>query len=84
MRFLRQIPRARLYLTITVICGTLLGVLVVFQAFSLSQIIDGVFLHKQTLQQVERLMLFLIGVIVLRGLGIDPNLEGTQTWKLSQ
>lgn len=68
IRFLHQIPGARLFLTITVICGTLLGALVVFQAFFLSQIIDGVFLHRQTLQQVESLMLLLIGVIGLRGL----------------
>ncbi len=68
MRFLHQIPEARLYLIITVICGTLLGVLVVFQAFYLSQIINGVFLRSQTLQQVESLMVLLISIIVLRGL----------------
>lgn len=45
IRFLHQIPGARLFLMITVICGTLLGVLVVLQAFSLSQIITGVFLR---------------------------------------
>ena len=68
MRFLRQIPQARLYLVITVIFGTLLGGLVVFQASYLSQIINGVFLRSQTLKQVESLLLFLIGIIALRGL----------------
>ncbi len=68
MRFLRQIAAARMYLIITVIFGTLLGCLIVLQAFSLSQIITGVFLHAQTLQQMKSLMLLLIGVIVLRGL----------------
>ena len=68
MRFLRQIPGAGLYLVVTVIVGVLLGVLVVLQAFSLSQIINNVFLRAQTLQQVWSLLLVLIGVIVLRGL----------------
>lgn len=34
MRFLRQVPEARIYLVITVMFGTLLGVLIIFQAFS--------------------------------------------------
>ncbi len=68
MRFLRHIPGAGLYLILTVMVGTLLGVLVVLQAFSLSQIINNVFLRAQTLQQVWSLLLVLIGVIVLRGL----------------
>ncbi len=68
MRFLRHIPGAGLYLILTVIVGTLLGVLVVFQALYLSQIINNVFLRSQTLQQVWSLLLVLLGVIVLRGL----------------
>lgn len=68
MRFLRQIPGARLYLIITIIFGTLLGSLVVFQAFYLSQIINGVFLRSKTLKQVWSLLLILIGIIALRGL----------------
>ncbi|MBV9259659.1 MAG: thiol reductant ABC exporter subunit CydD, partial [Ktedonobacteraceae bacterium] len=68
LRFLRQIPEARVYLIVTVISGTLLAVLVVFQAFYLSQIINGVFLRSQTLKQVEGWLILLAGVIALRGL----------------
>jgi ATP-binding cassette subfamily C protein CydD len=68
MRFLRQLPEARLFLIITVMMGTFLGILIVFQAFSLSLIINGVFLHSQTLQQVWSWLLLLIGIIVLRAL----------------
>ncbi len=68
MRFLRQIPGARIYLIITVVLGNLLGGLVIFQALFLSQIVNGVFLRRQTLQQVWGLLLVLIGVIALRGL----------------
>ncbi|MBV9613921.1 MAG: thiol reductant ABC exporter subunit CydD, partial [Ktedonobacteraceae bacterium] len=68
LRFLRQIPEARVYLIVTVISGTLLAVLVVFQAFYLSQIINGVFLRSQTLKQVESRLILLAGVIALRGL----------------
>lgn len=68
MRLLRQIPEARLFLIITVILGTFLGILVVFQAFSLSQIINGVFLHSQTLGQVWSWLLLLISIIVFRAL----------------
>lgn len=68
LHFLRQIPGARLCLAITVMCGVLLGILIIFQASFLSQIIDGVFLHKQTISQVQRFLLLLIGVIGLRGL----------------
>jgi ATP-binding cassette subfamily C protein CydD len=58
----------RTYLAITVIVGTLLGALVVVQAFYLSQIINGVFLRSQTLAQVWDAMLVLIGIIGLRAL----------------
>jgi ATP-binding cassette, subfamily C, bacterial CydD len=68
IKFLQKIPEARTYLVITVLFGTLLGGLVILQAFSLSQIISGVFLRSQTLQQMWSLMLLLIGVITLRGL----------------
>lgn len=68
LRFLHQIPGARLSLIITIMGGTLLGVLIVFQAFFLSQIMTGVFLRLQTLQQVWSWMLLLIGIIAMRGL----------------
>lgn len=68
LRFLRQVPGARIYLIYTVMFGMLLGVLVIFQSFSLSQIVSGVFLRRQTLQQVWGLLLVLIGIIALRGL----------------
>jgi thiol reductant ABC exporter CydD subunit len=68
MRFLRHIPEARMYLIITVVLGTLLGVLIIFQAFYLSQIVSGVFLRGQALQQVWGLLLVFIGIIALRGL----------------
>ena len=68
MRFLRQVPGARLYLIITVILGTLLGALTIFQALYLSQIVSGVFLRRQTLQQVWGLLLLLVSIIALRGL----------------
>ena len=68
MRFLRQLPEARLFLIITVMLGTFLGILIVFQAFSLSLIINGVFLHSQTLQQVWSWLFLLVGIIVLRAL----------------
>ncbi len=67
MRFLCQIPRARLYLIVTILCGTLLGGLVILQAYYLSQIINDVFLRAQPLKQVWSLLLILACIISLRG-----------------
>ena len=67
-RLWRQVPEVYAYLALTVGIGTLLGVLVVFQAFYLSTIINAVFLLSQSIVQVWTPLLILIGIIGLRAL----------------
>lgn len=67
-RFLRQVPGVRGYLAVTILVGTVLGVLIVIQAYYLSSIINGAFLVSQTLSQMWRPMLILLGVILTRAL----------------
>ena len=67
-RFFRYVPRIRLYLALNVIIGSILGVLVLFQALYLSQIITNVFLSSQSLSQVWPLLLALLITLLLRAL----------------
>ena len=65
-RLLRQLPGIRSYLIVIVLMGTLLGILVIIQAYALSHIISRVFLSARTLSQVWGLMLIFLGVILVR------------------
>lgn len=65
-RLLRQLPGIRGYVIVTVLIGTLLGMLVIIQAYTLSHIISRVFLSARTLSQVWGLMLIFLGVILVR------------------
>jgi ATP-binding cassette subfamily C protein CydD len=55
-------------LAAAVLLGVLTAILIIAQAFFLSQIISGVFLGGQTLHQVWGALLMLLGVIAARGI----------------
>jgi ATP-binding cassette subfamily C protein CydD len=65
-RLLRQARAARLDLILTVGLGFLAGVVLVWQAYVLSQIIDRVFLGRRGLAEVTPLLLTLLGLSLAR------------------
>jgi ATP-binding cassette subfamily C protein CydD len=65
-KFFKLLPGIRLYLATAVLIGIISGILVIIQAYSLSSIINAVFLLSQTLSQVWRFMLLLLAIILLR------------------
>jgi ATP-binding cassette, subfamily C, bacterial CydD len=67
-KFFKLLPGIRLYLATAIIIGTISGLLIIVQAYSLSHLINAVFLLSQTLTQVWRLMLLLLAVILLRAI----------------
>ena len=67
-RLLTAEPDARLWLTASIGLGALGGALLVWQAWLLTLIIDGVFIRRQGLADVEGLIGLLGGVILARAL----------------
>ncbi len=67
-RLLRLAARNRLGLSITVGLGFLAGLLTIAQAGALSQIVNRVFMDHQSMQQVNRLLLVLLAVLLVRAL----------------
>ena len=65
---LRQITTVRVLLALTVVYGLLIGVLIVLQALTLSQIIARVFLHGDTLDAVWNLMIGFLAIVTIRAL----------------
>jgi len=63
---LEQIRNALLPFITTLVSGWLGGVLIVMQAWLLSTVIDNVFLNGQALDDVQKLMIWLLLVILLR------------------
>lgn len=59
-RLLTLTRDSRLSLTLTILSGLLAGFLTIWQAWSLSSVIDGVFLQKQVLAQVTSPLLFIL------------------------
>jgi ATP-binding cassette subfamily C protein CydCD len=65
-RLLRQAVQSRLALSLTILMGFAAGVLTVLQAGLLSRVIAQVFLDERSFEEVTGLLVFLLGVIVLR------------------
>jgi ATP-binding cassette subfamily C protein CydD len=65
-RLLRQARVAQAAVGLTLFFGLAGGLLVIFQAANLSTVISRVFLDGQTLQQVARLLLWLLVILLLR------------------
>ncbi len=65
-RLLRRAQAVRAALALTVGLGWLAGILLVFQARYLSQLVNGVFLEGQSLDQVRWLFLFLLVLSLVR------------------
>jgi ATP-binding cassette subfamily C protein CydD len=65
-RLLRLAQSARLNLTLTITLSLLGGIVLVGQAYFLSQIINGVFLQEQTLADVQSLLLILLAFSLIR------------------
>ena len=65
-RLLRRARAVRAALALTVGLGWLAGILLVFQARYLSQLVNGVFLEGQSLDQVRWLFLFLLVLSLVR------------------
>ncbi|HEY3991535.1 MAG TPA: thiol reductant ABC exporter subunit CydD, partial [Ktedonobacteraceae bacterium] len=66
--FFRYAPRLRLFLAVNVLIGGVLGILVLFQAYYLSQGITAAFLRSQSLSEVWPLLLALLIILLLRAL----------------
>jgi ATP-binding cassette subfamily C protein CydD len=65
-KFFKLLPGIRLYLATAIVIGIISGLLIIVQAYSLSQIVNAVFLLSQTLAQVWSFILLLLAVILLR------------------
>jgi ATP-binding cassette subfamily C protein CydCD len=65
-RLLRRVRDSRLALILTIALGIGAGVLTVLQAGFLSQVISRVFIDGDSLDQVTRALLILLGIIILR------------------
>jgi len=65
-RLLRRIRDSRLALILTILLGIGAGVLTVLQAGFLSQVISRVFMGRESLEHVTRLLVILLGIIILR------------------
>ena len=65
-KLLLDARQARLYLAFSVLCGTLAAATTIVQMFLLSQVVNRVFLVHQSLNQLSRPLLVLLGAIILR------------------
>ncbi len=65
-RLLAQLNNARIFFVFTILCGFVMGILTIAQAYTLSQIIAQVFLRHSTLDRVWNAMLILLGIIIVR------------------
>src|ERR687897_1755127 len=63
---LRRVRSARVSLGTTVVLGVLVAVATIVQMVFLSKVVDLVFLHGANLYEVETLLLFLLGAVVVR------------------
>src|ERR671910_303917 len=63
---LRRVGSARISLGTTVVLGVLVAVATIVQMVFLSKVVDLVFLHGANLYEVETLLLFLLGAVVVR------------------
>ena len=82
-RLLQHLPQLRIFVAAMVALAVLSGVLIVAQAIFITNIINGVFLNKQTLTQVSFLLLILLLVMLGRaalswGNEIISNLAATR------
>lgn len=67
-RLLQQVWDVRFKFVLTILIGIAAGVLVVYQAYTLSMVVNAVFINDQNLAQVAGLLRILLGVMVLRAL----------------
>lgn len=65
-RLFRSLRGVRFYLALTVTLSTVMGILIILQARYLTDIMNAVFILHQHMPQVMSLLLFLLGVILLR------------------
>lgn len=73
-QFLGYFPEMRFLLVGSVIAGSIVGILPLFQAIFLSQIIVQVFLGSQSLKQVWPSLLTLLALLVLRACATGGNI----------
>jgi ATP-binding cassette subfamily C protein CydCD len=67
-RLLAQLRSTRVYLALTLLCGTGVGIAIVAQASTLAQIVARVFLHGDTLVQVWDAWWILLAIATVRAL----------------
>src|SRR6266567_7477084 len=72
-RLLHELRHMYVYLAAMALFAAMIGLLIVVQAAMLTHIINGVFLHEQTLPQVISLALILLAAIAGRALLIWGN-----------
>ena len=65
-RLIQQAWPARLHLALTIGFGTLVGLILVWQALLISQIVAGVFLADKTLNEVQSQLLLLLALSITR------------------
>jgi ATP-binding cassette subfamily C protein CydD len=65
-RLIQQAWSARLYLALTIGFGTLVGLILVAQAFLISQIVADVFLADKKLNEVQSQLLLLLALSIMR------------------
>src|SRR3712207_3577188 len=63
---LRQVKPAKIFLVCTIVLGMLGAVTTIAQMFSLSLVVDRVFLSGESLEGVRPLLLLLLGAVFLR------------------
>lgn len=67
-RLLAQLNSVRFFFLTTILCGFVIGILTIAQAYTLSHIIAQVFLQHATLNNVWNAMLILLALIVARAM----------------
>jgi len=67
-RLLAQLNNVRIFFGFTILCGFVIGILTMAQAYTLSQIIAQVFLQHATLDRVWNAMLVLLSIIIVRAI----------------
>jgi len=67
-RLLAQLNNVRIFFVFTILCGFVIGILTMAQAYTLSQIIAQVFLQHATLDRVWNAMLVLLSIIIVRAI----------------
>lgn len=67
-RLIQLTKTSRLALAVAIVGGVLAGLCSLAQAHLLSATVDGVFLDRQTLDQVSPWLRLLLGVIIARGI----------------